>query len=150
MVLDANGNGTMDVPSWDQAEFGHLIISLPRECGGGVFDYVYSATTTVSVAVENPPLYARTIDLEQNFPNPFGPVTRIDYRLGEGGPVNLAVFDAGGRQVRALIRTVQGPGEYSVRWDGRDDNGRSVTPGVYFYRLDSGQQSQTRKLIVAE
>jgi hypothetical protein len=151
MVLDANGNGTMDVPNWNQAEFGHMIVSLPRACGSGTFDYVYGATTTISVGVDtNPALYARTIQLDQNFPNPFGPATRIDYRLDQGGPVNLAVFDAGGRQVRALVRTVQGAGEYSVRWDGRDDDGRSVDSGVYFYRLSSGQESQVRKLIVAE
>jgi hypothetical protein len=104
----------------------------------------------MSVGVpSNPALYTRTIDLDQNFPNPFGPETRIRYRTGDSGPVDLAVFDAGGRQVRMLLHSSQAAGEYSVRWDGRDDGGRPSPPGVYFYRLHAGGSEQVRKMILS-
>lgn len=148
MSLDAHGSGTVEIVNWDRSEFAHMIVSLPQSCGDGAFDYVFNAHTENSSAVNDPPLYTRTIVLDQNTPNPFGPETRINYRLGEGGAVSLTVFDAGGRQVRSLIQGHEDAGAYSVRWDGRDDGGRLAAPGIYFYRLNAGGQRQVRKMIV--
>jgi hypothetical protein len=151
MNLDANGNGSVDVIPWDTMEYAHMMVGMPRECGNGTFDYSFSAVTTQTGAVnEHPPLYTRTVNLEQNVPNPFGPETEIGYSLGAGAAVNLGVFDAAGRQVRTLIHTQQAPGQYSVRWDGRDDAGRVMAPGVYFYRLNAGGAEQVRKMILSQ
>lgn len=150
MTLDANGDGSVDIPQWDQREYAYMMASFPADCGNGRFDYIFSAETTTSGAVDNPPLYARTVDLRQNTPNPFGPETSISYRLGENSSVTLGIFDASGRQVRTLIHGEQNAGEYAVRWDGRDDQGLSVPRGVYFYRLNTGEQTQMRKMILAE
>jgi flagellar hook assembly protein FlgD len=62
----------------------------------------------------------------------------------------MAVFDAGGRQVRALVQANQGAGDYQVRWDGRDDAADRVSPGVYFYRLQAGSQAEVRKMVIME
>lgn len=151
MNLDASGNGTLDVDSWNTKEFAHLIVSMPRTCGSDAQDYVFGAVTTQSVDVddEHPPLYTRVIELDQNEPNPFGPETFIGYRLREEMPVRLSIFDAAGREVRSLIGATQRAGAYTIRWDGRDETGRALAPGVYFYRLNAGAESEVRKMIVA-
>jgi hypothetical protein len=86
--------------------------------------------------------------LGQNYPNPFNPSTVIDYELSEALDVNLTVYDASGRQVRSLVRDRKPAGPNSVRWDGKDDSGRGVATGVYFYRLQAGGVSQTRKMVL--
>ncbi len=61
--------------------------------------------------------------------------------------VDLSIFDAGGRLVRSLVRDAQRGGAYTLRWDGTDAAGRSLEPGVYFYRLAAGQDVVTRRIV---
>jgi CHRD domain/Secretion system C-terminal sorting domain len=86
--------------------------------------------------------------LEQNYPNPFNPVTNIEYAIeGAGGQgvsvVRLAVYDILGREVANLVNEPQAPGRYRVQFDGS-----RFASGIYFYRLQTGSFSQTRKLIL--
>ncbi len=93
-----------------------------------------------------------TAFLAQNQPNPFSPRTTIRYSLPASDvnrPVELSVFDIGGRLVRQLVAADQPPGEYSVVWDGVDGRGSRVGAGVYFYRLVVDGEAQTRKLVMA-
>ncbi|HQU74963.1 MAG TPA: FlgD immunoglobulin-like domain containing protein, partial [Calditrichia bacterium] len=78
---------------------------------------------------------AASFSLSQNYPNPFNPETQIRYRLSESGSVSLIVYNSLGQTVRVLAEGHQGPGDYRVRWDGRDGAGRVVSSGVYYYRL---------------
>jgi hypothetical protein len=148
MNLDFSGNGSLDIPYWNNSEYGHMIVQMSSACASPQ-DYVFDAVTTVATGVEHPPLYTRTVRLDQNEPNPFGPQTRIGYALDSDSDVHLSVFDAGGRQVRTLVEAGQSAGNYQVRWDGRDDAGSRVAPGVYFYRLQAGGRAEVRKLVVA-
>jgi flagellar hook assembly protein FlgD len=73
-------------------------------------------------------------------PNPFNPSTRIAFEVqAENGhteqPVRVTVYDAHGRLVRRLVDGGVVPGEHSVTWDGRNDAGRRVASGQYYYRL---------------
>ena len=63
-------------------------------------------------------------------------------------PVSLNVFNLLGQRVRTLVHAVQTSGEYQLIWDGRDDTGVSLASGVYFLRLQVGQDSQTRKVVL--
>ena len=84
-----------------------------------------------------------------NAPNPFRPSTVIQFDLVESCPVTLQVFDYRGRLVRRLLADVfRNAGPNEVSWDATDDNGRRVSPGVYFYRVDAQQESVARKLVV--
>lgn len=87
--------------------------------------------------------------LWQNEPNPFNPSTQIAFTLAREEPVTLTVLDVAGRRVRLLA---EGPLAAGVvhrrRWDGRDDGGRPVASGVYFYRLETPSFSQTRKMVL--
>ena len=86
--------------------------------------------------------------LNNNFPNPFNPITNIRYDLPEASYIDLRVFDLAGREVRTLVRGFDHAGEKSVVWDAKDNNGRSVSAGVYIYRLETAGQVQSQKLIL--
>jgi glycosidase len=88
------------------------------------------------------------VRLGQNFPNPFNPTTTISFVLPEESHVNLSVYDIQGRPVKTIQDEVL-PGGYSeVEWDGRDETGRTVSSGVYFYRLMAADQTITRKMVL--
>lgn len=84
-------------------------------------------------------------------PNPFKAATVIWYDLPEsGGAVTLHVYDLGGRLVRTLVDRAQTGGEKSVTWDGRDNRGRRVASGVYFYRLEAPGYELTGKTVLVQ
>ena len=85
--------------------------------------------------------------LYQNYPNPFNPETVIEYQLlGYASSVRLRIYNVTGQEVRTLVNQEKQIGSYRVRWDGRDDGGKVVPAGVYFYRLEvSGAAGEGRK-----
>ncbi|MFC1544615.1 choice-of-anchor D domain-containing protein [Gemmatimonadota bacterium] len=86
--------------------------------------------------------------LQQNFPNPFNPSTTISYAVSSESLVSLNIYDIRGKLICQLVNRIHQSGTYSVNWDGRDRAGRPVSSGVYFYRLQSGEFAQTRKMMV--
>ncbi len=94
---------------------------------------------------------ARILQLHQNAPNPFNPRTTIAFTLGEASPVTLRVYDVGGRLVATLLDGVGfGPGRHEASWNGRDDAGRAVAAGTYFYRVDAKGSSQSRPMVLVK
>lgn len=73
--------------------------------------------------------------LMQNYPNPFNPSTNIEYALPEPARVVLGVFDIAGRTVRSFGQEVQGAGNRTIVWDGKNDQGQIVASGVYFFNM---------------
>ncbi len=100
----------------------------------------------VATGIDDAP--ALDVVLEQNVPNPFNPSTRIAYVVQSPTDVrvNLDVFDVSGRRVRQLVHERPSTGQVVVAWDGRDDDGRDVASGVYFYRLVAGTTTITRRM----
>jgi hypothetical protein len=86
--------------------------------------------------------------LHQNRPNPFNPGTRISYSVDHDTHVRLAVYDVGGRLIRTLADRTMPAGTHSAEWDGQDGEGRPVASGVYFYRLQAGKRTLTRKALL--
>jgi hypothetical protein len=84
--------------------------------------------------------------LDQNRPNPFNPLTAIPFRIERAGDVRLTIFDASGRRVTTLVEEHRAPGSYSETWDGKNADGNPVSSGVYYYRLESVNASETRKM----
>ena len=95
--------------------------------------------------VETPP--ART-SLGQNVPNPFNPETAIHYSVAHQSRVVIRIYNVNGALVRTLVDRVQGPGAYVERWNGTDDQGRPLSSGAYFYRLESEGFQDAKKLIL--
>lgn len=86
---------------------------------------------------------ARDFQLAQNYPNPFNPSTSIAFSLGKAGAVKLQVFNALGQKVATLVNGKMPAGQHSVIWDAIN-----APSGIYFYRLEAGVFSQTRKMVL--
>lgn len=99
-------------------------------------------------------LLPRTYSLSQNYPNPFNPVTTIRVEIpgseGEEVPVRLEVFDLRGRRIRTLIDGSLAPGAHVFSWDGRNDRGEHAASGVYLYRVNAGEYTATRKMVMVK
>jgi hypothetical protein len=106
---------------------------------GGVFRAQLSVLTGVNERNELP----NDFNLSQNYPNPFNPTTTISFRLPSKSYVSLKVFDALGREVSILVSKELTAGKYSEQW-----NPGSLPSGMYFYRLQAGNYSETRKLVL--
>jgi len=89
-----------------------------------------------------------TFALLQNYPNPFNPETMIQFELPQASKVQLEIYNLVGEKVASLINGPQPAGRQTVRWNGRDDFGRDMASGVYFYRLSTGSHLQTRRMVL--
>ena len=83
-----------------------------------------------------------------NYPNPFNPVTDIKFNMQEAGIVNLTIYNIRGQIVKTLISGTQEAGEHSVIWQGRDDSGKPVSSGVYFYKFSTSDYTTTKKMVL--
>jgi len=83
----------------------------------------------------------RTFELEQNFPNPFNPSTKINYSIPENSQVTIEVFNVIGRRVATLVDREMVPGSYTVNFDASN-----LSSGMYFYRLQAGSTLITKKM----
>ncbi len=106
----------------------------------------------VGIAGDSPatPTPAGHAILHPAAPNPFNPLTQIAYELPVAGEVSLVVYDATGRRVRVLQDGQMAAGSHRVTWDGSNDQGGSVASGVYFYRLETQQESSTRSMVLVK
>lgn len=86
--------------------------------------------------------------LEQNYPNPFNPTTTILYRLARPITVNLSIYNVLGEKVITLVHGKQTTGEHEIIWDGRDNKGRLVGSGIYFYRIEASGFVKTYKMML--
>ena len=90
----------------------------------------------------------RAFALKAGYPNPFNPVTHCQYQLPQKSDVLIAVFDALGKQVRVLVDKDQPAGDYTVVWDGTNDQGTSVASGVYVIRMRAGDFRAQNKVML--
>ena len=84
----------------------------------------------------------------QNFPNPFNPSTRISYNLTQTGSVRITVYDVLGRSLQTLRDGVENSGYHEVVWNARSANGTVLPSGIYFCRVQSGNQSKVIKMLL--
>jgi hypothetical protein len=93
------------------------------------------------ISSEVPTVYS----LEQNYPNPFNPVTNINYSIVTGGEVKVSLFDISGKEVDILVNGLQSPGKYSISY-----NASRLPSGVYFYRIQTENFTDTKKMILVK
>lgn len=105
------------------------------------FDGTFEYSNEIEVDVNIPAVYA----LEQNYPNPFNPSTTINFSLANEGFVKLAVYNTLGQEVMTLVNEVKESGAHSVTFDAS-----LLTSGAYFYKLETAQFSQTKKMLLTK
>lgn len=86
--------------------------------------------------------------LEQNFPNPFNPSTSIRFSIPKETSVSLKVYDILGREIKTIVNDNLSAGNYNMRWNGEDNNNKTVAGGAYLCRLTAGGYSQIQKMIL--
>ena len=126
------------------------------------YELFYQVTTVDWVGNESPPsapsvlsdvpVISRTVGgaLAEAVPNPFNPTTVLEFEMGRPGPVTLRIYDAAGRLVTTLVDETLSAGLHHATWDGRDSTGRAMAAGVYLYRLEAGDFSQTRRMTLVK
>ena len=86
--------------------------------------------------------------LNQNHPNPFNPVTNIDFSIQKESYVTLKVINLLGKEVQTLVSGYQPVGFYSVKWDGKTSSGNLAPSGIYIYQLNSIEGTLSRKMVL--
>jgi hypothetical protein len=86
--------------------------------------------------------------LRQNYPNPFNPVTNIEFKLPVTSDVRLSIYNFVGQEINTLVNERTAPGTYRVTWNGLNSHGQQVSTGVYFYRLETDQFMDTKKMVI--
>jgi len=86
--------------------------------------------------------------LSQNFPNPFNLTTIINYSLPHRTDVQISVYNILGQRVRNLLNDNKSAGDYSVIWDGLDEKGEAVSTGIYFYRIETDNFTESKKMLL--
>ena len=155
-ILEEGVAGTIFVNSGDTS----LTYVPPAGFNGDIdFDYVVSdgnggldtATVFITVipvsAVSDQPVPV-SFGLLQNYPNPFNPVTTISYALPEKSRVILRIFSVTGSEICTLVNEEESSGKYEVTWNARDRFGKPVSSGIYFYRLEAGEYTKIRKMLL--
>lgn len=98
-----------------------------------------------------PEVLPKNYTLEQNYPNPFNQSTELRYFIPENTKsvfVSLKIYNLLGQCIRILINENQSSGNHSTIWDGKDENGREVASGIYFYRLEARGLKLTRRMVL--
>ena len=86
--------------------------------------------------------------VHQNHPNPFNPITTLRYDIPQVINVNITIYDMMGRQIKTLTNGIQSPGYKSVQWNATNNQGGSVSAGVYLYKIQAGDFVDTKKMIL--
>jgi len=125
---------------------GNVIVKVVVTDMGGLS---VSATWTFLVtAVQKQPSLPTQFGLDQNYPNPFNPTTVISFDVPKPSAVRIVVYDILGKEVRTLVNNTMSPGTYHVTWDGLNDEGRQVSSGIYFYRMEAGSFVSMKKMLL--
>ncbi|MFC1887189.1 T9SS type A sorting domain-containing protein [Candidatus Cloacimonadota bacterium] len=134
--MDENMAGTWDLYMMDSyADGGHIV----TDCT------VYFGAVSGTDADDG--LTIPTV-LNGNYPNPFNPTTAISYSLSSDSDVTLEIYNIKGQLVRTLVNDIITAGPQEVIWNGLDDCSNKVSSGVYFYKLNAGDYTSTKKMIL--
>ncbi len=134
---------------------------LTEEQADELVNYARSIISTLTNGVAAPAFMVDTTieppepTLEQNYPNPFNPDTWIPYQLSEGIDVNIRIYEATGKCIRVLNLGHKPAGFYTDKskaayWNGKNEAGEQVSSGVYFYTIQAGDFTATKKMVVAK
>ncbi|UCF79296.1 MAG: T9SS type A sorting domain-containing protein, partial [Candidatus Eiseniibacteriota bacterium] len=122
--------------------FGHLSPGAYCDSAGWI------GVDDPSDGKRSPPAYVT--QLQQSFPNPMNPTATIQYSIGTPGKVMLRIFDVSGRVTRTLVDESMSVGEYQSTWDGKNDRGKQVGSGVYFYQLEAPNFRSAKKIVILQ
>ena len=131
-----------------------IIIFLDFELAGRTQDNVcyfdnVSFSSSIFVGIDNKSeTFPQGFILEQNFPNPFNPITTVRYELPEDSFVDVTIYDMLGNVVSNLVNANQSSGYKTIQWNATNNQGQHVSAGVYLYKIQAGNFVDTKKMIL--
>jgi hypothetical protein len=143
-IPDAAGNWSVIVPG---LVAGDTVTATTTDINFNTSEFAQNFVVVTGVE-ENTATVPQKYGLAQNQPNPFTRATAIHFALPSTSDITLRVYDVSGRVVAILADGRYASGHHTIQWDGSDERGRQVNPGVYIYTLDAGIFSAMRKMIV--
>jgi len=111
-------------------------------------DIAIGVMVDIHVGIEDDNTLPSNFALNQNYPNPFNASTEITFNTPVQSEVSLEVYNLAGQKIATLANDTYNAGEHSVIWNSTSDNGQVVSSGVYFYRLQVNDRSETRKMVL--
>ena len=105
-------------------------------------------TIEVYVTSAHDDIFAPQTRLLGNYPNPFNPETTISFILAEAGYTTLEIYNVRGQKIRSIVTGYLDGGSHSISWNGLDSNNREAGSGVYFYKLQTGDYSTSKKMLL--
>jgi hypothetical protein len=117
-------------------------------CEFALDDIYWEGGGTVSIVGDDFSNAPIKYSLNNNYPNPFNPLTTISYYLPKDEFVNVNIYNASGKLVRELVSSKQNLGVKSIRWDATNNSGQPVSAGLYLYTIQAGDFRQTKKMVL--
>ncbi len=142
----SNASGEI-VGQWHSIPLNHNQRQVLELTLGGGMKVVRVGPLTASKPVLTADTEATISGLAPNFPNPFNSATLITYHLSSPGPVQLVIYNVLGQPVRTLVDKSQAAGTYQIRWDVLNQQGVSLSTGIYIARLSYPGGLQTQRLL---
>ncbi|MDD3732863.1 MAG: FlgD immunoglobulin-like domain containing protein [candidate division Zixibacteria bacterium] len=117
---------------------------------GNTSEFSLNTVQNIFTGISEPEsdLRPEVYSLSPNYPNPFNPLSLIEYHLPRTSRVQLMIYNSLGQRVKILVNETQKDGTYLVKWNGTDDNGQKVSSGIYLYRIEADHFIQTRKMLL--
>jgi hypothetical protein len=150
VMVSTNGGQTFPYTIFDKA--GNDLATVPATTASfvptGSQWESFSYPLDMIVAIPNSPKGIVTqFDLAQNYPNPFNPATNIRFSIPGSSRVRLSVYNLLGQKVAELVNENLQAGIHTVTWNGTNQNGKQVSSGIYFYRLETEQEKLQKKML---
>ncbi len=145
-IVVQTAGGTRTFVAWDSLPSQTFVFHVDEEPQNVLFDPDEWILRTTGVLDANEPALPSALALLAPRPNPARGSATLDFVLPRAAAARLDVYDVRGGRVRTLADGAHAPGTHRVAWDGRDEGGRPVGPGVYLVRLESAGQSRTQRL----
>ena len=117
------------------------------DANGNMSDPTNVITTSI-VSVDDAEMIPTAYGLSQNYPNPFNPTTSIEFALPEASEISLEIYNLLGQKVRTLVSGYVPAGYVNTSWDGLDQNGKEISSGTYIYRLQTADQTFSKKMVL--
>ena len=123
---------------WQYETYSHL--SVARK-------YYHFQNTGLEIK-STPVSAAGAFQIFDNYPNPFNPVTQINYYLFKPSMVNISIYDLLGRKIKTLVNKTQAPGYRSIYWNATNDIGKTLGAGIYVYQIQASGFMRSGKMVL--
>jgi hypothetical protein len=145
--INGSNNGSINVSyganTSSSTRTGTITVS-----GNGVPSQTCTVTQEPSTSNSDPNIIPAATSISANYPNPFNPMTTIEYSVKNSGSVVMKVCNSKGAHIKTLVNAFKSPGFYQVVWDGIDHSGNEVSSGVYFIVLRDDSVLTSRKIML--